>query len=96
MLNATTTIEMVSIEEFAERLKICRSTAYNWLAEGRLIHGQHVIRLGRVVRILWTDDLISHLLTISDRGPEKTPLPRLQRNGKGGRNCVAVDFDYLS
>ena len=86
---------MVSIEQFAERLKIGRSTAYNWLAEGRLISGLHVIRLGRVVRILWNDDLVSHLLMISDRGPEKVVRPKLQRNGKGGRNSVAVDFDYL-
>lgn len=88
-------VEMLTLEQFAERLKISRSTAYNWLAEGRLIPGLHVLRLGRVVRILWSDDLVSHLLMVSDKGPDKLTRPLLRRNGKGGRNSVALNLDYL-
>ena len=89
------TMEILTIEEFAERLRISRSTAYQWVVAGWLVTGRHVLHIGRVVRILWNADLIDYLLSLSDAGLEKQERPRLIRNGKGGRNSVAFDLDYL-
>jgi len=86
--------EMLTLEQFAERLRVSRSTAYYWLAGGCLVPGRHVIRINRVVRILWSNDLVAHLLALSLEGSEEK-RPRLQRNGKGGRNHIALDSDYL-
>jgi hypothetical protein len=86
--------ELLTLEQFAERLLISRSTAYSWLAEGRLVAGTHYIRLNRVIRVLWCDALVSHLLALSVQEPE-VPLIRLKRKGKGGRNQCALDFNYL-
>ena len=36
-------LELITLEQFAKRLNISRSTAYNWLAEGRLVPGRHVV-----------------------------------------------------
>jgi len=89
------TIEILTIEEFAVRLQISRSTAYQWIEYGWLVTGRHVLHIGRVVRILWSADLVAYLLSISDSRLEKKERPRLIRNGKGGRNSVALDMDYL-
>lgn len=82
----------ITIEEFGALIGISRSLAYKWLADGRLENGRHVLRIGGVVRILWSDELIQHLMSQS---AASNPLPVLVRHGKGGRNVCALDADYL-
>lgn len=86
------TKEFLTIEQFAERIQISRSTAYNWVAYGRLQAGVHLIRLGNVVRIIWCDQLLKHLLTLSAPEDGKTVKSVLKRKGTGGRNRVALDI----
>lgn len=86
--------EYLTIEQFAERMQISRSTAYGWLTGGQLETGRHVLRIGHVVRILWNEDLVRHLMQQSIAGAE-TIRPTLTRKGKGGRNCCALDPLYL-
>lgn len=83
---------LLTIEEFAQRMRIKRSTAYTWLAAGRLETGRHVLRIGGVVRIVWCDDLLDHLLKQS---VAESARPALVRRGKGGRNRCALNADYL-
>ena len=85
--------EFLTMEEFAKRLHISRSTAYNWLAEGRLVPGRHIVRVGRVIRVIWSEELVTHLLSLSSQ--ENKDNPRLRRHGHGGRNHIAMDMDYL-
>lgn len=40
--------EIITVEQFADRMNISRSTAYNWLAKGHLTTGRHVIIVGGV------------------------------------------------
>ncbi|MDA8429877.1 MAG: helix-turn-helix domain-containing protein [Geobacteraceae bacterium] len=84
--------KFLTIEEFAQLMRIKRSTVYNWLAAGRLENGVHVLRLGGVVRIVWTDKLLDHLLKQSVVNEARS---RLVRKGKGGRNVCALAIDYL-
>ena len=86
------TKELLTIEQFAERMQISRSTAYNWVASGKLQAGVHVIRLGNVVRIIWCDQLLYHLLMLSASDDDKTGKFVLKRKGTGGRNRVALDI----
>ena len=87
-------LEIITLEQFAKRLNISRSTAYNWLAEGRLVPGRHVVHIGRVIRVLWSSDLVAHLLALSVHEPvNDQTVPR--RKGHGGGNRIAIDCDYL-
>lgn len=88
------TIEFMTIEQFAARLQLSRSTAYSWIAQGRLISGQHVLHVGGVIRILWNDELLTHLLKLS-KGHEAAERPHLDRDGRGGRNRIAFDRNSL-
>ena len=85
--------EFLTLEEFAKRLRISRSTAYCWLAEGRLVPGRHIVRVGRVIRVIWSEELVVHLLSLSAQ--EERAQTRLRRHGHGGRNHIAMDMDYL-
>ena len=84
--------KLLTIEEFAQLMRIKRSTAYSWLAAGRLETGRHVLRIGGIVRIVWSDDLFDYLLKQS---VHKETHVQLVRKGKGGRNLCALDFKYL-
>lgn len=85
--------EFLTLEEFARRLHISRSTAYNWLAWGRLVPGRHVVQVGRVIRVIWSPELVAHLLSLSEHKERESP--RLRKSGHGGRNQIAMDRDYL-
>ena len=87
-----TNLQILTIEQFAERMQISRSTAYSWVADGVL--GTFLIRHRSVVRIIWSDKLLEHLQEISSQQPE-VPKSVLRRKGTGGRNKIALDASYL-
>lgn len=89
------TTEYLTIEQFAARLQLSRSTAYNWIYQGRLVEGTHVLHIGGVIRIVWNDNLMAHLLDLSKAEGQTPPRPRLQRDGRGGRNRIAFDMSLL-
>jgi predicted site-specific integrase-resolvase len=72
--------ELLTPEEFAEKLKIGRSTLFEWLSKGILLPGKHYFRVGRVLRFVWSDELIQSLLertvTIDVDGDSKPPVSR--------------------
>lgn len=82
---------LLTVEEFADKLGIGRSTVYAWMAEGKLVVGRHVVRIGKVVRIVWCNALLDDLLELSARREETPAPPPLVRTGRGGRNRLAFD-----
>lgn len=88
-------VEFLTIEQFATRLQLSRSTAYSWIAQGRLVSGEHVLHVGGVIRILWNDDLLTHLLELSKSASTPVERPVLKKTGKGGRNRIAFDPNSL-
>lgn len=87
-----TDLQIMTIEQFAERMQISRSTAYSWVADGVL--GTFLIRHRSVVRIVWSSKLLEHLQDICSQ-QLATPKSVLRRNGTGGRNKIALDTSYL-
>ena len=57
--------EILTPEEFAVRLKIGRSTLFSWLGKGILTPDKHYIKVGRVLRFIWSDDTALSLLGLS-------------------------------
>lgn len=88
--------EFITIQEFAKKLHISPSTAYNWIARGKLIIGQHVVHVDGVIRIVWCDALVDHLLEISIQEKEKAKHPPLKRRGRGDRSRLAFDLEAAS
>jgi len=84
--------EILTPEEFAERLKIGRSTLFEWLQKGILVPGKHFLKVGRVLRFVWSDDVVITLLELSSQ-----PAQRRQVAGKKSAPVAAqnpVNWDY--
>jgi hypothetical protein len=58
----------LKLEQFAQKLDVGRSTVHEWIRIGRLVPGIHFIKIGRVIRFLWGDELIQRLLEDSAVG----------------------------
>lgn len=58
-------IEILTAEEFAERMKIGRSTVFDWMKKRVLQAGKHYIKQGRKILFVWSDELIISLLESS-------------------------------
>jgi|AMQJ01.1.fsa_nt_gi hypothetical protein len=88
--------EILLIDEYADRLKVGRSTIWNWKNDGTLIPGHHYLQKGKVLRFIWARDLILELHddngTVPDSDeqilPEVTPTPK-PRSKK-----VGINLDY--
>lgn len=83
--------EILDVQELSARLKVGRSTVYSWIKEGVLVVGQHVIRHKSVVRFIWSDDLLEHLLATSDRDEMPDGSVPLKRKGRGAPGKIAFD-----
>jgi predicted DNA-binding transcriptional regulator AlpA len=58
----SSTAELLTVEQFAQRLQVSRATVFSWIHKQILVPGRHFLKIGRVLRFTWSDDLISTLL----------------------------------
>lgn len=49
--------ELLTVEQFAERLQVSRTTVFQWLKTGELTEGVHFFRLGRILRFRYDEAL---------------------------------------
>ncbi|WDP91099.1 MAG: hypothetical protein HUN04_15910 [Desulfobacter sp.] len=89
--------EVLTTEEFMERMKIGRTTVHKWKKTGILVPGKHYTQAGHVVRFIWTKEI---LLDLCDRNimkvgstekkpPAKRKKPVSKRPHGGG-----INLDY--
>lgn len=45
--------ELLTVEQFAQRFQVSRTTVFGWLKNGNLQEGIHYFRLGRILRFRW-------------------------------------------
>lgn len=45
--------DFLTVEQFAQRLQVSRTTVFGWLKKGDLREGVHYIRIGRILRLRW-------------------------------------------
>lgn len=48
--------ELLTVEEFARRFHVGRSTVFDWIARKKMVLGQHYFRINKTIRIPWTLD----------------------------------------
>ncbi len=85
--------EVLTLEEFMERMKIGRTTVHKWKSIGRLQPGKHFIKNGRVVRFIWTKEVILDLCDpkIMKVGPVEGPA---KKRIPGQKRKIGVNLDY--
>jgi hypothetical protein len=91
-------IEILTPEEFLERMKIGRTTFFKWKKAGKLRVGRDIIQADGVLRILWGAELLRRLLEVSEESVRRKPKEDAPRKGKKivppTRRKTTIDFDY--
>lgn len=91
-------IEILTIEEFAERMKISRTTVFDWIRRGTLKSGRHYIKVGRVIRFEWGHELVQKLCEDSVEEAEEakdspTRCPKTKKTRRSANRRVAINLD---
>lgn len=79
-------IELLTVEEFAQRLRVGRSTVFLWIASNKMIPAIHYFKIGKTVRIPWSLELLASL---SAQNKETEPAPV-----RSGKNQRIINLDY--
>jgi hypothetical protein len=62
------TPEILTVDQFALRLTMSRTTLFEWLKSGILVQGKHYFKVGRILRFVWDETM---LLTIGMNGKDQ-------------------------
>lgn len=98
-------VEMLSIDQFAAKMGVSRTTVYDWFKSGYLRPGRHYIKIGKTTLFAWGAELLQKLHEDScERISEDVKLqheteldkrvsqiPRVQSNRKKG---IQANLDY--
>lgn len=71
------TAELLTVDQFAEKLQVSRATVFGWMQRDILIQGKHFFRLGRVLRFPWSTERVDALLQTSAQQLPPQPSPSL-------------------
>jgi len=89
--------EILTVEQFAQRLGMSRTTAFDWLKSGILVQGKHYFKIGRILRFVWDETM---LLTIGmntknrkDKNQKKSVRPKGIRH-LHNPSSPPVNLDY--
>ncbi|GFE58741.1 helix-turn-helix domain-containing protein [Geobacter sp. AOG1] len=68
----------LTVDQFAERLQVSRTTVFGWMKSGAILEGVHYFRLGRILRFRWQDDLFFNNRPMSNSADNAaSPAPLL-------------------
>lgn len=65
--NGASVVEVITPEEFIQRLGIARSTLYLWKSKGWLVERRHFLKIGKTVLYYWSNELLLDLHDSSNR-----------------------------
>lgn len=90
--------EMITSKMFAEKLKIGRSTLFEWLGKGILLPGKHYFKHGRILRFAWCDEVIHHLMEKTESiAADRAVSPQeadSKKAVKPGKQKPAINLEY--
>jgi excisionase family DNA binding protein len=79
-------IELLTVEEFAQRLRVGRSTVFLWIASKKMIQAIHYFKIGKTVRIPWSLELLASLSAKNEETkPDKV---------RSGKHQNSINLDY--
>ena len=78
--------ELLTVEEFAKRLRVGRSTVFLWIASKKMIQGIHYFKIVKTVRIPWCIELLASL-SVEHEDTEAAPV-------RFGKNRQTINLDY--
>jgi len=73
-MNTHSESELLTVEQFAKRFQVSRTTVFGWLKNGNLREGIHYFRLGRILRFHWPFSLTDKSSLQTSRDAEHKSL----------------------
>lgn len=86
--------ELLTVEQFAQRLQVSRATVFAWIQKQILVQGRHFLKIGRVLRFTWSDDLIACLLQDSAQTVPVVPPPLSPVAASRQKSGSALNWEY--
>jgi len=78
--------ELLTVAEFAGRLKVSRSKVFEWLRQSVFIPGEHYVKIGRVLRFVWTEKIVSALSNVATQQHQSANKRSMALKSKQGIN----------
>jgi hypothetical protein len=95
-MNPPDHFELLSIDEFCKRLNVGRTTIFKWKREGTLIAGRHFFQKRRIVRYIWSLNVIRELQEKGDAKPgiaDKEKMDSVSKKAKAAKKST-INFEY--
>ena len=86
--------DLLTVEQFAVRMQVSRTTVFEWLKNGSLVEGKHYFKIGRIIRFVW--DATLFLRAGEKKHPlnnKTTPRPKDKRRNHAPSQ-PPVNLDY--
>lgn len=82
--------DLLTVEQFAERMQVSRTTVFGWLKGEVLQEGVHYFRIGRILRLCWREGLFlnSQPRPVSEDDGSATARP-MNRSGQDSQRGEA-------
>lgn len=91
-----TASELLTVDEYAQLLKVSRTTVFSWLKTGEIQEGVHFIRIGRVLRFrLRLELLFSKKKSTSTKRPPKKRPTSPGRKTPSSESAINLDYGAL-
>jgi excisionase family DNA binding protein len=71
-MNISNKNELLTVEEYAKRFGVSRTTIFEWKKRGKIKPGRHYIMIGRVLRFFWSIDVIRDLHNANEKNIESS------------------------
>jgi len=91
--------DFLTLEQFADRLKVSRTTVFCWLKKGELRENIHYLRLGRIIRFRWpfinSPQPPQPSADAEHKPPQPAAIPYRKKRGPTGQGGTpAINLHY--
>jgi len=95
-MKSSDAFELLKIDEYAKRIKIGRTTIFKWKQDGTLVPGRHYIQKGKIVRYIWTPDVIREIHQESETDTERSQKQAMGsiKERSRAKNKSIINFEY--
>lgn len=84
---------LLTVDQFADRLQVSRTTVFSWIKSGCLREGTHYFRLGRVLRFHWPlAAVIAPAVTPDHVMPPRSPKGKKPKAIRGSSSGINLDY----
>lgn len=83
--------ELLTVEQFAEKLMVSRTTVFTWLKSGYLVEGKHYFRRGRIIRFTW-DTRLFLVKPAKEKKSGAMPRPKVNKTTCSGEPAVNLEY----